>query len=225
MTIKDDTFTKMMFAPGCALMLYKQQLAEKLFILLNEKLGKIELLETCCKHDPQLTGETLIINICPGCNKRFANDYKDSSTISLWEILAKNDIIAFPDYHEQIMTILDACPTREQEKVQTAIRTVLQKMNITVVEPKNTRTKSNCCGDSFYGLIPTEKVKEQMIKRTAEMPVKEVVVYCISCIKSIYIGGKKPHHLLDLLFGEETQPQTYEPDEWHKELDIYIEQH
>lgn len=64
-----------------------------------------------------------------------------------------------------------------------------------------------------------------MIKRTAEMPVEEIVVYCISCIKSVFIGGKKPRYLVDLLFNEDTLPQTLDPEVWHNELDEYITAH
>lgn len=213
------------FAPGCALMLYKPDLAEKLHLILNEHLGNMHQLLTCCHHDPQLPAETEIINVCPGCDKRFGNDYKGITTVSLWEILAGSDFFPFPDYKGQQMSILDACPTRDQVRVHEAIRTILRKMNISLVEPKNTGIKSICCGDSFYGVIPTGNVKAQMIKRTAEMPLEDVVVYCVSCIKSVFIGGKKPRYLIDLLFDYETDPATYEPDEWHKELDDYIEKH
>jgi len=220
-----QNMTQRMFAPGCALMIHKPELAEKLHSILNKNLGKMDKLMSCCHHDPHFTTETEVINICPGCDKRFGKDYQNCSTISLWEILAESDFIDFPDYEGKRMSILDACPTREKEKVHDSIRKIINKMNITLVEPKNTRTKSTCCGDSFYGLIPVEKVKEQMIKRTAEMPVDDVVVYCVSCIKSVYIGGKKPHYLIDLLFGEKTVAKIFEPEEWHKELDIYIEKH
>jgi Fe-S oxidoreductase len=152
-------------------------------------------------------------------------DYQHSSTVSLWEILAKSDFFAFPNYQGRRMTILDACPTREVGKVHEAIRILLQKMNIALVEPGNARTKSSCCGDSFFGVIPIEKVKEQMVKRSSEMPLEDVVVYCVSCVKSMAIGGKKPHYLIDLMFGEETLPGTTEPEAWHRELDIYMEQH
>ena len=225
MNLNNKNITKINFAPGCALMLYKPELAEKLHHILSENIGQMDILLTCCKHDPQLTTETKIINVCPGCDKRFGKDYNNVSTISLWEILAENNFFTFPDYHGKPMSIIDACPTRDQEGVHVAIRTLLNKMNITLVEPKNTMTKSTCCGDSFYGIIPTDKLKAQMKKRTSEMPLDDVVVYCISCIKSVFIGGKKPHHLVDLLFNEETLPQTYEPDDWHKQLDDYIEVH
>jgi hypothetical protein len=51
------------------------------------------------------------------------------------------------------------------------------------------------------------------------------VVYCISCTKSVFIGGKTPRYLVDLLFNESTIPKTLEPDEWHKELQEYIALH
>lgn len=64
-----------------------------------------------------------------------------------------------------------------------------------------------------------------MIKRASEMPLENVVVYCVSYSKSLFIGGKKPRYILDLLFKEETFPKTYEPFEWHKELDEFIKNH
>jgi len=41
----------------------------------------------------------------------------------------------------------------------------------------------------------------------------------------MFIGGKRPKYLVDLLFGESTVPKTYDPDQWHKELDEFIETH
>jgi Fe-S oxidoreductase len=185
----------------------------------------MDQLLTCCKHEPQVTPNAEVINICPGCDKRYANDYQGTTTISLWEILAGSEFFPLPDYGGREMAILDACPTREKVIVHEAIRTLLGKMNIKVIEPKKTGTRSTCCGDSFFGVIPVEAVKKQMRKRTAEMPREEVVVYCISCIKSVHIGGKSPHYLVDLLFGEETQPGTFEPVEWHNELNEFINVH
>lgn len=98
-------------------------------------------------------------------------------------------------------------------------------MNITILEPKNTRTKAVCCGDSFYGIVPVEQVKEQMKIRSDQMPCDNVVVYCISCIKAMHIGGKKPRYILDLLFGEDTEIGTFEPDAWHNELQKFIDEH
>jgi hypothetical protein len=98
-------------------------------------------------------------------------------------------------------------------------------MNIEIMEPKNTGTKATCCGDSFYGTLPVEQVKEQMRKRAKEMPCDNVVVYCVSCIKAMHIGGKKPRYMVDLLFGEDTGADTFEPNAWHEELQKFIDEH
>jgi hypothetical protein len=79
---------------------------------------------------------------------------------------------------------------------------------------------ATCCGDSFYGELSVAQGKEQMQKRA-----DDVVVYCVFCIKAMYIVGKKPRYMVDLLFGEETLPGTFEPDQWHAELDAFIAAH
>lgn len=219
---------KYIFAPGCALMIYKPHLAEKIYSLLNEQIAPMNRLDICCQHYPSLAAGTQVINICPGCDRRYRN-YNSApgraTTISLWEVLAESSFFPFPDYHGQPMTILDACPTRTQTQVHQAIRTLLRRMNIQLIEPAKTGTNGTCCGDSFWGTISPDQVKTKMIERAGEMPLNHVVVYCVSCAKSIYIGGKTPHYLLDLLFAEETPPKTYEPNDWHHELEEFIEKH
>lgn len=216
---------KNVFAPGCALLIYKPELAGKMKAQLEKEFSGLEEHTTCCRHEPKLAAGTRIINTCAGCDKRYRELYEGLTTISFWELLAASESFPFPDYQQRQMTILDACPTRDQERVHRAIRTLLGKMNIDLVEPEKTGTRATCCGDSFYGELPVAQVKQQMQKRAGEMPAADVVVYCVSCIKAMHIGGKQPRYLVDLLFGEETHPGTFEPELWHAELDAFIEAH
>jgi Fe-S oxidoreductase len=98
-------------------------------------------------------------------------------------------------------------------------------MNIRLVEPKNTRKESTCCGDVYYGSMPTEKVKELMIEKALEMPVDDIVVHCVSCIVAVSNGHRKPQYVADLLMNEETAIKSLDLDEWHKELSEYIDTH
>lgn len=213
------------FAPGCALYLYKPALAAKMLGLLQKEISGLAEHITCCRHQPKLAAGSEIINVCAGCDRRYRELYPGISTISFWELLAQSDSFPFPDYQQRTMTILDACPTRDQQRVHKAIRTLLQRMNIALVEPELTGARATCCGDSFFGVLPVEQVKQQMAKRAAEMPAEDVIVYCVSCIKAMHIGGKTPRYLPDLLFGEATHPGTFEPEAWHAELDTFIETH
>jgi Fe-S oxidoreductase len=216
---------KQVFAPGCALMLYKPHLAQRLHTFLNEGGEQIPMHSICCRHAPGLPAGTRVVNVWAGCDRRFRELYEGISTVSLWEVLAESLTFPFPDYGGLHMAVLDACPTRTEERVHDAVRALLAKMNIQVMEPANTRQRGTCCGDSFYGILPVEKVKEQMKKRAGEMPCEDVAVYCVSCVKAMHIGGKRPRHLVDLLFGEETNAGVYELGEWHKQLQVYIDAH
>jgi hypothetical protein len=52
-----------------------------------------------------------------------------------------------------------------------------------------------------------------------------VVVDCVSCIKSMHIGGEKPHYIVDLLFGENAGIGTFEPEAWRSEIQKIIDTH
>ena len=213
------------YAPGCALMLYKPHLAERVLAHLNANDAVVASLLTCCRHESNLEPGSVVINTCAGCDRRYRELYEGVSTISLWEVLAAGDTFDFPDYHGAEMAIHDACPTRTEARVHVAVRTLLDRMNIVVVEPKSTRTHAVCCGDSFLGELPVDRVKDLMAKRADSIPREDVVVYCVSCVKAMHIGGKRPRYLVDLLFAEDTTPDVFEPTAWHALLDEFIATH
>ncbi len=208
------------FAPGCALLIYKPELAARVRELLS-----LPEHRTCCRHEPGLERGTRVVNICPGCDRRYRELYDGVSTISLWELLAERELFTLPDYGGARMTIADACPTRDQARVHVAVRTLIERMNIELVEPEHTGANALCCGDTYFGKRPVSEVEEKMRRRAAQMPANDVVVYCVSCIKSMHIGGRRPRYLVDLLFGEATHPGTFEPEAWHAELDTFIAAH
>jgi len=210
-------------------MIYKPELAERALHALRDELtrdhGPVDFHLTCCQHPTGLEAGTRIVNTCAGCDRRFRESEENISTVSLWEVLARSTTFPFPDYGGAEITVHDACPTRGESRVHEAIRTLLARMNLTVTEPRDTREGAVCCGDSLYGKAPAEAVKAAMIRRAEAMPKENVAVYCVSCVKSMHVGGKSPRYLVDLLFGEPTEIGTYESDAWHGELERFIETH
>jgi hypothetical protein len=216
---------RQVYAPGCALLIYKPALAHRLHEHLARSRHGLASHLTCCRHEPALEPGTRVINTCAGCDKRYRELYPGISTISVWEVLAADDEFPFPDYGGAEMTVQDACPTRTEPRVHAAVRRLAERMRIRVVEPAHTRTHAVCCGDSFFGLVDVGDVKAQMTRRAGSMPRQDVIVYCVSCVKAMHIGGRRPRYLVDLLFGEETGPETFEPAAWHAQLDEFIAAH
>jgi hypothetical protein len=213
------------FAPGCALLLYKPHLAEKLRAYLEARRGPLAMFSACCHHTPAVPPGTKVVTTCPGCDRRYRQNYPEPLSLSLWELLAGDERFPFPDYGRREMTIIDACPTRDQKRIHDAVRVLAARLNIVIVEPERTREKGTCCGDTFYGALPVGKVIEQMKAKGNEMPLDDILVYCVSCSKSMFVAGRRPRYLVDLLFGEETVPGTSQPDLWHRELDAFMESH
>jgi Fe-S oxidoreductase len=207
------------------LSIYKPNKEQQLLEYINKNYSEAELHKICCRHEPKVEEGSVIINVCAGCDRRFGSLYKGVSTISLWEVIDKAGSFPYPDYHGIKMSVHDACPIREKPQVHSAIRSLLHKMNIEIAETEFHGTHSVCCGDDFYPSLPVEQVHKKMKSRAASMPCDDVAVYCVSCIKSMFIGGKKPRHMVDLLFQETTTPEVYDTVEWHKQLQAYIDTH
>ena len=219
-------FDKLYFNPGCALSVYKPEAEIKVLKMLQEFYSaKIKLHNICCHHNPNLPEGSTIINNCAGCDRRFRSLYKGIQTISLWEVLSALYDLPLPDYYGASISVHDSCSYRPNPQVHAAVRDILKKMNFKIFEAECHGTRSICCGDNFYPALSVEKVNELQRKRAAQMPCEEVAVYCVSCIKSMHIGGKKARHMVDLILNESTEVQTYQTDLWHDQVNAYIEAH
>ena len=223
--IRDIDWNNCYFNPGCALATYKPASADRLLHLLRRHFGPVRPHNLCCHHDPQVPEGAVIINNCAGCDRRFRSEYPGVRTISLWELLDTVEDLPLPDYGGLAVSVQDPCSYRPKPQVHRAVRSLLRKMNLEVIDAALSGTRSVCCGDNFYTHLPKEAVVEQQKKRAAQMPCQDVVVYCVSCMKSMAVGGKTPRYLVDLLFGEPSLPGETDLDRFHGALNCYIDAH
>lgn len=85
------------------------------------------------------------------------------------------------------------------------MHTVLDRMNVKVVEVSRSRERSRCCGGIYYtNGAPMDKVYEKCRERCHDFACEDIVCYCLSCTKFLFAGGKRPRYLVDLLSGEPT---------------------
>lgn len=223
--IKDINIDKCYFNPGCAMSIYKPDLVELMLRILNEHFGGIKLHNVCCQHNPNLPEGSTIINNCAGCDRRFRSVYPGIQTISFWEILDSIKHLDLPNYEGLTVSVHDSCSFRQKPQVHIAVRNILQKMNIKIIESEFSGMKSVCCGDDYYGKISNDKVAILQKNRASQMPCDDVVVYCIGCVRSMTVGEKQPHYLVDLIFNKKTKLMTNTLDEYHNDLKEYIVKH
>lgn len=223
--ISDIDMDKCYFSPGCALSVFSPESEHKILDMLNTYFGNVKMHNLCCHHDPKLPAGSTIINNCAGCDRRFRSIYEGIQTITMWEVLDSIENLPLPDYTGLTVSVHDSCSYRPKPQVHNAVRSLLRKMNIEINESEFSGTNSICCGDNFYPRIPTEEVIAFQKRRAAQMPSQDVAVYCISCIQSMAIGGKTPHHMVDLILDQETKPQGTTIDVFHDSINEYISKH
>lgn len=216
---------KCWFNPGCAMSVYKPHLVQPMLDLLRRHLGEVKYHDVCCHHDPGLPEGAVIINNCAGCDRRFRSLYPGIRTISVWEVLDHLEDVSLPRWEGLTVSVHDSCSFRQKPQVHAAVRSLLGKMGIQIVESEHSGMKSVCCGDTFYSRIPNEQVTAFHKKRAAQMPCDDVVVYCIGCVRAMTAGGKRPLYLPDLALGRRTELMTDSLDAYHRAVEAYIALH
>ena len=133
--------------------------------------------------------------------------------------------LSLPDYSGLTVSVQDSCSYRQKPQVHRAVRSLLRKMQIEIVESAFSGEHSICCGDNFYPYLPAEQVANLQKRRADQMPCDDVVVYCVSCVRSMTVGGKRAHYLPDLLFQKQTWPIRASLADYHGLLQRYIDSH
>ena len=195
---------------------------------LKDYLEQTQSVETvgCCKvFCNKTTKDDTAVVICNNC----AAIMEESSLVSniefVWKIIDHDENFDFPDYHGERMTIQDCWRAYEKRNVQDAIRSLMRKMNIDVVELKENYEQTKFCGADLleectdierkfaprryvlegadmYHPIPKEDEDNWLKNYCRQIETEKVVCYCMACLDGIKRGGKQAVHLIELLFPE-----------------------
>jgi len=164
----------------------------------------------CCKIDKrEFEKGDIGLYVCQACRKQIENQVK---TMSIWEYFDQLDNFDFPDYHGQKMYLQDCFRDRNHPEVHQAVRSLLKKMNIEVIEMKNNKDNSIFCGTLHYETkdlddihlshYPKEIQERYMQEYVQQFYDKQIVCVCNRCLKGILLGKGKGVHLLELLFNK-----------------------
>ena len=129
----------------------------------------------------------------------------------------------YPDYGCERMTIQDCWRQYDNQAEQAAVRELLRRMNIEVVEMAENREHTRFCGTSLYrpapprnlkmapkrfvedaeGMFVThteEEQKQLMEEHCQQYQTKKVVAYCHYCTEGLRLAGQPHYHIAELLF-------------------------
>ncbi len=175
-----------------------------------------------------LTAEDTAVTVCNTCAAICAED-SPAKGRSIWEVLDEDDTFPLPDLRGAGMALQDCWRAYDRPEVQRAVRSLLQKMRVSVVELPENRSRTRFCGTTLYAPLPkangafapnrfikkapgmfvphSEEQKDALMREHCRLiPADRVVCYCVPCTQGIRRGGKQGIHLMDLILGLE-EPQ------------------
>ena len=200
------------YYPSCNFSIASPQTAKVVRNLLKETMP----IAGCCKIDQrELHEDDIGLYICQNCRETIQDKV---NTMSLWEYIDILDGFYFPDYHHEKMVLQDCWRDREHPEVHVAVRKLLMKMNIDVVEMSRNKENSVYCGTLHYepqSIALKERLKAYPDTKISQLPIElqkelmndnfkdidsdmPIIVDCNRCLKGIELTDRKGIHLLNL---------------------------
>lgn len=174
----------------------------------------------CCLYTHKVLGENTALINCQACRENLNNSLDHPSIQSIWEFIDSDSNFVFPDFKHKKMHLIDCYRDREQKEVHKAVRNILKKMNIDIIELQYNKENANFCGVKHFEPIDEENIKllnEQkedklshmdkevqiaLMKEYSKQLIHPAVTYCNTCTQGIELAEKEVHHLLELLMRD-----------------------
>ena len=215
------------FFPGCKV---KARYPEASAWLAEQVMarGYADEVTGCCRVKHQdLTPDDTAVCICNNCMAMIDEDADNGALDNIWILIDNDPDFPLPSYAGKRMGIQDCGRAYDRADVQDAIRSLMRKMDIEVVELPDAREKSRYCGLSFLKAVPEmdagfapKRYVEDAVERgifvaheddeaqrlieehCAAIETDEVCCYCTACDAGLDAGGKDGVNIIELISGK-----------------------
>lgn len=180
----------------------------------------------CCREVlPTLEPDDRVVTICNTCDVFAGEMTPDAPRISIWEVIAQDDTFPYPNYGGEEIALQDCWRANENPAIREAIRDIMVRMNLVTIELLDAHEQCRFCGSTLLAPAPayyeefapkrfapekltdvfqphTDEEKHRILtQHCAGIPTDKVACYCVGCAQGLFLGGKKPVQVADLLLG------------------------
>ena len=205
------------FYPSCNYAIASRENAKKLRAIMKEKMD----VAGCCLYDKRDPKDVVGVYMCQHCRETIETKMP---TLSLWEYLLEIEY-PFPQYNHTKMVLQDCWRDRNHPEIHDAVREILHRMQIDVVEMKYNRQNARFCGTLHYETDNAElhqRISQYPNTKISDLPEElqcalmqdnfrdvdpdlTIIVDCNRCKKGVELAGRKAEHLMDLILTNNAQ--------------------
>ncbi len=156
------------------------------------------------RADWERLGRPRVVAACATCLKTLVEAVPDIPAVSLWRVLAGETGLPgnAPRAGDgsRALAVHDPCSSRHDPQSQAAVRDLLSRLGIAVLEPPLTGRFTECCG--YGGLMwnADPDMARTVAGRRVGVAPGDYVVSCAMCRDMLWRAGNRAVHLLDLIF-------------------------
>ncbi len=209
------------FWPGCAILSLGSEITEKTYNLLKTNMPNMSYSTFCCGKPSLHINEgkdfiskadffrkafkknktKIIYTLCPNCFVTLS-EFCDIEVKSAWSLIDE----FFPKEKYNILqgkklSLHDPCPIVKDIESTEHVRSILSKMGVEILEFKNNKHKTICCGKkNMLMTLDPEKGKKLFELRSVQAPSNDIVSYCASCVDTFKQNSFNSKHILELLW-------------------------
>lgn len=214
------------FFPGCQLAASYPAYIERIYADLVDGLpGKVGLMLGCCgapaewagrldlsastmdgfREAHTALGNPALILACSSCQQMFRQHMPGVEIVSLWDVFDELELPAtVPANRHDPVAVYDPCTARYEMHTQDSVRRIIKRLGYTIDELPFSREKTTCCSYGGHMWFADRELSDKVIeRRIAESPA-DYVAYCAICRDFFASQGKPTLHLLDLIYGDDT---------------------
>lgn len=187
------------YFPGCKYTALSPENSKKIKTYLHEKNGLT--VTGCCRANYQmLTADDTALVVCPTCLFQLRETAPQAASMSIWEYLAEDEQFPWSDLEGKTITVQDCIDTADNPGWQHAVRKILRRMNVNIVEIEKSFEKADFCNiETSTSPEPKEMQMERLLEHCHAYTTDTVVCSCTGCCNSLRIAGVDGVHLMDFI--------------------------
>ncbi len=210
--------------PGCQLAASNPEYISLIYDDLVRLVGNLGIMLRCCGAPAQWSGEETLfaesgavirsvweslgkpkmILACSSCHQSLKQLIPGLETVSLWEMLLKNEALGTTRGGcTQEYKVHDPCTSRYEPDWQHYARADIERLGVRYSELPMSRTLTECCGYGGVAWLANPDLVHKMIQRRINEDNANYITYCVMCRDLFVSEGKPTLHLLDFIYGRD----------------------
>lgn len=145
-------------------------------------------------------GNPTVIAGCPTCKKQLESQ-GHGQVLGIWDILEEIGLPKKAKTKNRPMALHDSCGARGDEKTQTAIRHIAERLGCQIAATPYAGDQAPCCGYGGLTQYTNRQVAKEMTEKCLERSDLPYLTYCMACRDRFARQGRETVHLLELVYG------------------------